>query len=82
MENNKDKILCSICQNEMEVTRVVNGVNFDEHYLTCGHIQKVSKQTAQDYDLSKTCNICGLTARNKKELEQHVNNAHSSNPQR
>jgi len=82
MENNKDKILCSICQNEMEVTQVVNGVNFDEHYLTCGHIEKVSKQTAQDYDLSKTCNICGLTARNKKELEQHVNNAHSSNPQR
>jgi hypothetical protein len=45
--------------------------------LSCGHIQNVSKLTEQDYNLSQTCTICGLTARNKKELDAHVSNAHS-----
>jgi len=25
---------------------------------------------------SATCKVCGLTARNKEELEDHVNHAH------
>jgi hypothetical protein len=76
---NEDRTLCRICHNEVEVTEIVNGANFDGHYLSCGYIQNVSKQTAQDYNFSETCNMCGLTARNKLELDQHVNNAHSSN---
>ncbi|HET6730841.1 MAG TPA: hypothetical protein VFH04_04520, partial [Nitrososphaeraceae archaeon] len=63
-----------ICHNKVEVTEIVNGANFDGHYLS----ENVSKQTAQDYNFSETCNMCGLTARNKLELDQHVNNAHSS----
>ena len=62
---------------EVEITQIINGANFDEHYLSCGHIQNVSKLTEQDYNLSQTCTICGLTARNKKELDEHVGNAHS-----
>jgi len=26
---------------------------------------------------SATCKICGLTARNKEELEDHINHAHN-----
>ncbi len=26
--------------------------------------------------LQETCDICGLTARNKDELQEHINNAH------
>jgi len=43
--------------------------------VCCGHIQNVAKLTEQDYNLSQTC-ICGLTARNKKELDGHISNAH------
>ncbi len=68
---------CQVCNFEVEVTEIINGANFDEHYLSCGHIQNVSKLTEQDYNLSQTCTICGLTARNKKELDAHVSNAHS-----
>ena len=68
---------CRVCNFEVEVTEIINGANFDEHYLSCGHIQNVSKLTEQDYNLSQTCTICGLTARNKKELDAHVSNAHS-----
>jgi hypothetical protein len=25
----------------------------------------------------RTCNVCGLTARNKEELEDHISNAHA-----
>jgi hypothetical protein len=75
----RDTIKCQVCNAEVEITEIINGVNFDEHYLSCGHIQNVSKTTEQDYNLSQTCNICGLTARNKQELDEHVYNAHPSN---
>lgn len=58
---------CQVCNFEVEVTEIINGANFDEHYLSCGHIQNMSKLTEQDYNLS----------RNKKELDAHVSNAHS-----
>jgi DNA repair exonuclease SbcCD ATPase subunit len=34
----------------------------------------------EPYDLTprqETCNVCGLTARNKEELQDHINNAHA-----
>jgi hypothetical protein len=77
--SNRDTIKCHVCNLEVEITEIINGANFDEHYLSCGHIQKVSRTTEQDYNLSQTCNICGLTARNKQELDEHVYNAHPSN---
>jgi hypothetical protein len=37
-------------------------------------------QRGRPTDLSEqsTCEICGLTARNKEELEDHINHAHKS----
>ena len=67
-------------------------MNFDEYYLSCGHIQNMDKQDKErksfDVDNKKsivenivneyhtTCNICGLTARTIKELEDHKYHAH------
>gem|GEM_PF-4801032 len=42
---------CHVCNFDVEITKNVNGANFDEHYLSCGHIQNVSKITEQDYNL-------------------------------
>lgn len=87
-------IICNICKSEVRVTDVQNGMNFDEYYLSCGHIQNIDKQDKErksfDVDNKKsivenivneyhtTCNICGLTARTIKELEDHKYHAHSN----
>lgn len=42
---------CHVCNFDVEITEIINGANFDEHYLSCGHIQNVSKTTEQDYNL-------------------------------
>ena len=85
-------IICNICKSKVRVTDVQNGMNFDEYYLSCGHIQNIDKQDKErksfDVDNKKsivenivneyhtTCNICGLTARTMKELEDHKYHAH------
>jgi hypothetical protein len=93
------KIICTTCNREVQVTDVQNGINFDEYYLSCGHIQSIDKQdnsnnkdkNSFDMDNKKgmvqdivketyatTCNICGLTARTIKELEDHKYHAHDN----
>ncbi len=37
-------IICNICKSKVRVTDVQNGMNFDEYYLSCGHIQNIDKQ--------------------------------------
>jgi hypothetical protein len=111
---------CHICNTNVTIIDTVNQVNYDEHYLSCGHMQKVNNQRLdktqsesqqkhtskdelheqsrfdnsigtiedmplqteeiqlKDNDVSATCTICGLTARNKQELDQHISNAHRS----
>jgi len=87
-------IICNICKSEVRVTDVQNGMNFDEYYLSCGHIQNVDRLDKErkpfDVDNKKsivenivneyhtTCNICGLTARTIKELEDHKYHAHDN----
>jgi hypothetical protein len=37
----------------------------------------------EPYDLTprqQTCDVCGLTARNKEELQDHINHAHAHTP--
>lgn len=85
-------IICNICKSEVRVTDVQNGMNFDEYYLSCGHIQNVDRldKARKPFDVDNkksivenivneyhtTCNICGLTARTIKELEDHKYHAH------
>jgi hypothetical protein len=93
------KIICTTCNREVQVTDVQNGINFDEYYLSCGHIQSINKQDGSNNKDNKffnidskkgmvqdivnenyatTCNICGLTARTIKELEDHKYHAHAN----
>ena len=80
--SNRNTTKCHVCNFEVEITEIIIGVNFDEHYLSCGHIQNVGKTTEQDFNLSQTCSNCGLTARNKAELDEHINSAHPSDEKR
>jgi hypothetical protein len=59
-------------ENENNYTKI-KAVRPDEQYLdlTSGK---------EPYDLTprqQTCDVCGLTARNKEELQDHINNAHT-----
>ena len=90
MPSTDSKIICTTCNREVQVTNVQNGINFDEYYLSCGHIQSLDKQgnsnnknkksfdienkkgmvqdiVNENYAITTTCNICGLTARTIKE---------------
>lgn len=51
----------------------IKAASHDEQYLdfTSG------KEPEDLTPTQKTCNICGLTARNKEELEDHITNAHA-----
>jgi hypothetical protein len=51
----------------------IKAARSDEQYLdlTSG------KQPEDLTPKQQTCNVCGLTARNKEELEDHISNAHA-----
>ena len=51
----------------------IKAARSDEQYLdlTSG------KQPEDLTPKQRTCNVCGLTARNKEELEDHISNAHA-----
>ncbi len=102
MPSTDSRIICTTCKREVQVTNVQNGINFDEYYLSCGHIQSIDKQgnsnnkNKKSFDIENkkgmvhdivnenyattttTCNICGLTARTIKELEDHKYYAHDN----
>ena len=81
MPSNNSTVICNTCNKEVDVTNVQNGINYDEYYLSCGHIQNINKQMIGDIISNKqsTCNICGLTARSPQELEEHEYHAHQIN---
>jgi hypothetical protein len=51
------KIICTTCNREVQVTDVQNGINFDEYYLSCGHIQSIDKQDVSNNKDNKFFNI-------------------------
>lgn len=81
MPSKNSTVICNTCNKEVDVTNVQNGINYDEYYLSCGHIQNIDKQMIGDTISNKqsTCNICGLTARSPQELEEHEYHAHQIN---
>ena len=78
MSSNNSKVTCKICNKEVDVTNIQNGINFNEYYLSCGHIQNIKNKTIADSinDKQSTCDICGLTARSIQELDEHKYHAH------
>ena len=45
----------------------------DEQYLDLTSGKQLENLTPTQ----QTCNVCGLTARNKEELQDHISNAHA-----
>ena len=84
MPSSNSTVICNTCNKEVDVTNVQNGINYDEYYLSCGHIQNIKKQMIGDINNNNnnkqsTCHLCGLTARSIKELEEHEYHAHHIN---
>lgn len=63
------RILCNTCNREVRVTDVQNGINFDEYYLSCGHIQTIDKQDNSNNKDKKSFDID-----NKKGMVEDIIN--------
>lgn len=58
-------------ENENNSTKI-EAARPDEQYLSITSGKEPEDLTPQQ----QTCDICGLTARNKEELQDHISNAH------
>jgi hypothetical protein len=68
------RIICNTCNKEVGVTDVQNGINFDEYYLSCGHIQSIDKQDNPNSKDKESFDI-----NNKKGvLEDTINENHTT----
>lgn len=55
--------VCIVCNTKVGVTNRTNGVNFDEYYLSCGHIQKIDKK-----EVFKDRNIESFDTTKKRDI--------------
>lgn len=60
-------------ENENNYTKI-EAARPDEQYLSVTSGKEPEDLTPRQ----QTCNICGLTARNKEELQDHIRNAHAN----
>jgi hypothetical protein len=51
----------------------IKAARSDEQYLDLTSGKEPEDLTPKQ----KTCDVCGLTARNKEELQDHISNAHA-----
>ena len=79
-------ITCNICHKNVYITDLQNGVNFNEKYLSCGHIQRIdgkalietsiiSQSTSSDRII---CSKCNAVYTNDSEYLLHYNEKHKS----
>ena len=74
MPSTDSRIICNTCKREVGVTDVQNGINFDEYYLSCGHIQSIDKQDNPNNKDKKSFDID-----NKKGVvEDTINENHTT----
>jgi len=59
-------------ENENKYTKI-EAARSDEQYLSLTS----GKEPEDLIPRQQTCDICGLTARNKEELQDHIRNAHA-----
>jgi hypothetical protein len=59
-------------ENETNTTKI-EAARPDEQYLSLTSGKEPEDLTPRQ----QTCDICGLTARNKEELQNHIRNAHA-----
>jgi hypothetical protein len=60
-------------ENENDSTKI-EAARPDEQYLSLTSGKEPKDLTPRQ----QTCSICGLTARNKEELQDHIRNAHAN----
>ena len=60
-------------ENENNSTKI-EAARPDEQYLSI----TIGKEPEDLTPRQHTCDICGLTARNKEELQDHIRNAHAN----
>jgi uncharacterized C2H2 Zn-finger protein len=79
-------ITCNKCHKTVYITDLQNGVDFNEKYLSCGHIQRiddkalleasiVSQSTSSDPII---CSKCDTVYTNDAEYLLHYNEKHKS----
>jgi hypothetical protein len=79
-------ITCDKCHKTVCITDLQNGVDFNEKYLSCGHIQRiddkslletsvVSQSTSSDPII---CSKCKTVYTNHSEYVLHYNDKHKS----
>jgi hypothetical protein len=79
-------ITCDTCHKTVYITDIQNGVNFDEKYLSCGHIQTIENkallETSVVSQLTSSepiiCSKCNTVYSNDSEYQLHYNEKHKS----
>jgi hypothetical protein len=79
-------ITCDTCHKTVYITDIQNGVNFDEKYLSCGHIQTIENkallETSVVSQLTSSepiiCSKCNTAYSNDSEYQLHYNEKHKS----
>ena len=79
-------IACDICHKTVYITDVQNGADFDEKYLSCGHIQKIDNKTLRETSVVShltssepvLCSKCNTAYANESEYLMHYNEKHKS----
>jgi hypothetical protein len=79
-------ITCDICHKTVYITDLQNGVDFNQKYLSCGHIQRIdSKALLETSVVSQStssdpiiCSKCNTVCTNDSEYQLHYNDKHKS----
>jgi hypothetical protein len=77
-------ITCDTCHKTVYITDVQNGVDFDEKYLSCGHIQKIDNKALRESSVISEltssepfiCSKCNAVYSNNSEYQRHYNEKH------
>lgn len=77
-------ITCDTCHKTVYITDVQNGVDFDEKYLSCGHIQKIDNKALRESSVVSEltssepliCSKCNALYSNNTKYQMHYNEKH------
>ena len=77
-------ITCDTCHKTVYITDIQNGVNFDEKYLSCGHIQTIENKALQEASVVSQltssepiiCSKCNALYASNSDYMRHYNEKH------
>ena len=79
-------ITCDKCHKTVYITDLQNGVDFNEKYLSCGHIQRIDDKSLLETSVVSQstssspviCSKCNTVYTNDSEYLLHYNEKHKS----